>query len=207
MYVLAYPSSLSFSFYYLIEGDMVIGLFYFCNRQSFNYVPMYYFFLEYKCRINHYLIISIKTLKGFNSLFWKCRIHVYSCSTLFRMNLSKLWYYCRPPISELIDVFVASCPVAQFPWRWSKVCVVNILVLVSMMDGCRHIGRENLIDFPFLFPLDSKDTAGNQNDSIWANIGVSLSRFAIIMPFELCSQIFGWMPFTQLMPSFCCLPL
>ena len=108
----------------------------------------------------------------------------------------------RPPISELIDVFVASCPVARFPWRWSKVCVVNILVLVSMMDGCRHIGRENLIDFPFLFPLDSKDAAGNQNDSIWAKIEVYMGIFAVIIPFKLRSQISGWMPFTQLMSSF-----
>lgn len=52
-----------------------------------------------------------------------------------------------------------------------------------MMDGCRHIGRENLIDFPFLFPLDSKDAAGNQNDSIWAKIEVSLGIFAVIIPF------------------------
>ena len=99
------------------------------------------------------------------------------------MNLLGLWFFCRPPISELIDVFVASCPVARFPWRWSKVCVVNILVLVSMMDGCRHIGRENLIDFPFLFPLDSKDTAGNQNDSIWAKAEVSFGHFCSYQTF------------------------
>ena len=109
----------------------------------------------------------------------------------------------RPPISELIDVFVASCPVARFPWRWSKVCVVNILVLVSMMDGCRHIGRENLIDFPFLFPLDSKDAAGNQNDSIWAKIEVSLDILQSSYFFSFTAKyLSGWMPFTQLMSSF-----